>query len=69
MKVHRCVEDGELRFALVKDLGTLPKLGRGWTPAGTFELRADDPPRIGANSADIIAAIEAHGFFLWPQHA
>ena len=46
---------------------TLPEDGNPWIYEKTVDLDADDEPRIGASSMDIIAGIEATGYFLWPN--
>jgi hypothetical protein len=44
----------------------LPQSGRPWKPLGSTRIDASYGPRIGANPADIIAAIEKDGFFIFP---
>ena len=56
------------RVALTQDRAgsNLPEDGRPWKPLGSTRVNASDAPRIGADSADIIAAIEKDGFFVFP---
>jgi hypothetical protein len=44
----------------------LPNDGNPWIYEKTVDLDADDEPRIGASSLEIMAGIEAAGYFLWP---
>jgi hypothetical protein len=37
-----------------------------WRYEKPIEIKADDGPRIGASSAEIIAGVKAKGYFLWP---
>jgi hypothetical protein len=57
------------RVALTQDKtgSNLPEDGRPWKPLGPTEIDASGgPSRIGADSTDIIAAIEKYGFFIFP---
>ena len=44
----------------------LPAVPQPWIYEKQMTIDAGDGPRIGASSADIIAAIEADGIFIWP---
>jgi hypothetical protein len=37
-----------------------------WQYEKPIEIKADDGPRVGASSAEIIAGVRAKGYFLWP---
>jgi uncharacterized membrane protein len=56
------------RVALTQDKtgSNLPEDGRPWKLLGLTRVDASDGPRIGADSTDIIAAIEKDGFFIFP---
>jgi len=47
-----------------KDGSNLPKRRTPWLAFGTVDVLATDPPRIGANGSEIIAAIERAGFMI-----
>jgi len=64
MRFLRYKEDGGPRVVLVKDPASLPKVGKGWVAAGHMDMNPGDGPRIAANTDEIIASIEAHGFFM-----
>jgi hypothetical protein len=44
----------------------LPNDGNPWIYEKRIKLEENDEPRIGASSPDIMAGIEATGYFLWP---
>jgi hypothetical protein len=67
MKFVKYVEEGGRRVAVASDPGKLPKVGRGWKEFGPIEIEATDGPRIGADSAEIIAAVESDGYFMLPE--
>jgi len=52
------------RIALTKDRtgGNLPPTRPPWVYMSPVEVKANDPPRIGASSADILAVVEKHGY-------
>jgi hypothetical protein len=56
------------RVALTQDKtgSNLPEDGRPWKPLGSTRVDASVGRQIGADSADIIAAIEKDGFFVFP---
>ena len=45
----------------------LPNDGNPWIYEKTVDLEGGDEPRIGASSTDIMAGIDAMGYFLWPN--
>lgn len=67
VKLTKYMEEGGSRIALAAEPGKLPKIGKGWKEIGTVEISATDGPRIGANSADIIAGVEKDGHFVLPK--
>jgi hypothetical protein len=56
------------RVVLTKDKtgSNLPADGRPWKALGTVDTSTSDGPHIGADYADIIAAVEKHGLFVFP---
>jgi hypothetical protein len=56
------------RVALTQDKtgSNLPEDGRPWKPLGSTRVDASVGRQIGADSADIIAAIEKDGFCVFP---
>ena len=67
MKLYKFQASTGMGTALSKDQtgANLPArtLG-GWLPQGTLDIQATDGPRIGADSAEIIAAIERDGYYV-----
>lgn len=45
----------------------LPGGPNAWFFEKTLSLNENDPPRIGASSKDILAAIKRDGFYKWPD--
>ena len=45
----------------------LPPEFAPWTYKKSLEIDADDGPRIGADSSEIIEDIERDGFTIWPR--
>ena len=71
MLLHKFVKPLGLRAVLTPDAKgeNLPKEGKPWKRwiyQKSIEISATDGPRIGASSEDIIAGIEAKGYFFWP---
>jgi hypothetical protein len=56
------------RVALTQDKtgSNLPEDGRPWKLLGSTRVDASVGRQIGAESADIIAAVEKDGFFIFP---
>lgn len=57
------------RSALTEDEtgANLPEDGTPWKYEKKIEISADDGPRVGASSEEIIAGVKANGFVLWPS--
>jgi|HubBroStandDraft_5_1064220.scaffolds.fasta_scaffold1096082_1 hypothetical protein len=62
MRLHKFKSGG--RWALTKDRTgrNLPDSKPAWAYMSAVEMKADDGPRIGASSADILAAVEKDGY-------
>ena len=56
------------RVAATNDLSgaNLPTDSGPWESGGTFELD-EKPGRIGTSPEEIVAAIAAKGYFIWPD--
>jgi hypothetical protein len=44
----------------------LPVVGGPWIYEKQMNIEANDGPRIGASSKEIIEGIDANGIFFWP---
>ena len=66
MTLYRFREEGGARLALTMDPWgeRLPRGGRVWQYLGALEPEA--VARIGASVEDILEAVRAQGYFLWP---
>lgn len=45
----------------------LPNDGNPWIYEKMIDLEDDDEARIGPSSLDIMAGVDATGYFLWPN--
>ena len=68
MLLHKFHKDVGLRCALTQDKsgGNLPNDGMPWIYEKPIYVYESDEPRIGASSVEIIAGVQADGYFLWP---
>jgi hypothetical protein len=69
MLLHKFKKRRGWRAALTQDAtgGNLPQDGEPWEYEKQIVLHANDNPRIGASSAEIIAGVEANGYYLWER--
>jgi len=64
MKLHVFKSAKFYGFDTRIDGANLPKEQGPWVKWQTVEMEREDGPRIGINSADVIDAIELHGYYL-----
>ena len=65
MKLYKFKEETGGRMALSPEPN--PDLPSGlWSAIGMVDVDREDGPRIGANSDEILDAIERDGVFVWP---
>ncbi|MDE8650134.1 hypothetical protein [Novosphingobium album (ex Liu et al. 2023)] len=66
MKLYKFKEQTGRRQALAPEQNPDGLPEGAWLAIGEININREDGPRIGANSEDIIDAIERDGIFIWP---
>jgi len=68
MKLYRFVSSGQIGLTPDQRGTNLPPVAPGgWQPQGSVEIRGAEIPRLGASSAQILAAIQQEGYFVYPD--
>ena len=68
MKCHVFLgKSGKVAVTDNQDGASLPPQFAPWTHEKSIEIDADDGPRIGADSSEIVEDIQRNGFHIWPK--
>ena len=67
MRLYKFTSSPGTLAALTKDESGANLPQGNWTPAGEMNIESNDPPRIGASSAEILADMDKAGYHIWPQ--